>query len=66
MNYIALENLKIGKAYKLRARNIGIGIWDGEAFHGIRDKFGNKFMDKEIHWDLDEKYGTAQAIKELA
>ena len=62
---IPLNELIVGEAYQIHARNIKIGIWDGEAFHGIREKFGYKYIDKEIHYDLSEHYGTAIAIKHL-
>ena len=58
---IELKDLIVGEAYRLDARNIRIGIWDGECFHGMRHKFGNTFIDKEIHYDLDPRYGTAKA-----
>ena len=62
---IELKDLVIGRAYELEARNLRIGIWDGREFHGIRHKFGNKFIDGEIHWDLDDFCGTAKAVREL-
>jgi hypothetical protein len=65
VKFIPLDELEVGKAYELQARNIHYGIWDGEMFHGIRYKFGKKFMDTEIHWDLCERHGTANAIREL-
>ena len=65
IKYIPLKDLKVGQAYLLNARNIQVGIWDGKEFHGIRHKFGEKFMDAEIHYDLDTRHGTALAIKEL-
>ena len=61
-NEIPLEELEIGAAYELGARNIRVGIWDGREFHGIRTKFRDRFMDSEIHWDLD---GTAVALRRL-
>lgn len=66
-NHIPLADLEVGKAYLLEARNIRIGIWDGANFHGIRTKFGNQFMDEELHYQLDDgRYnGTAHAIREL-
>jgi hypothetical protein len=65
MTMIPLEELEVGAAYELEARNIHIGIWDGKEFHGIRYKFGDRFMDSEIHYDLDDHHGTAQAIAKL-
>lgn len=62
---IPINELEIGAAYELDARNIRIGIWDGKQFHGIRRKFHDEFMDSEIHYDLDSRYGTAQAVKKL-
>lgn len=62
---IALDDLVIGNCYEIAARNLHIGVWDGEAFHGIRTKFGDTFMDREIHWDLDNNFGTAVAVREL-
>lgn len=62
MKYIPLEELEVGKAYELESRNLSVGVWDGKEFHGIRTKFGNQFMDSEIHYDLDDHYGTAQAV----
>lgn len=59
---IPLEELVVGEAYLLEARNIRIGIWDGNAFHGIRNKFGTSFIDSEIHYDLCTRHGTAKAI----
>lgn len=66
-NFIPLADLEVGKAYKLDARNIRIGVWDGTHFHGIRRKFGDQFMDQELHYQLDDgNYnGTAHAIREL-
>lgn len=64
-NKIPLTDLEVGEAYELHARNISRGVWDGRAFHGIRRKFGGAFMDNEIHYDLDDRYGTAVAIRKL-
>ncbi len=62
---IPLNKLEIGAAYGLQARNIRVGIWDGREFHGIRSKFGKQFIDSEVHYDLDDHYGTAQAKRKL-
>ena len=62
---VPLEQLVVGLPYELKARNIRYGIWDGREFHGIRRKFGQEFMDSEIHYDLDDRYGTALAVRVL-
>ena len=59
---IPLKELEIGKCYELESRNLNQGVWDGKEFHGIRYKFGDLFMDSEIHYDLDDRHGTAQAV----
>jgi len=63
--YIPMRDLVIGHCYVVESRNIRCGIWDGKAFHGIRRKFGDLFMDSEIHYDLDDRHGTARAVKEM-
>ena len=65
VSYVPLGKLTIGCAYALEARNIGVGIWDGHDFHGIRYKMGSLFMDAETHWDLDDRHGTAKALRKL-
>lgn len=65
VTYVPLGKLVIGVAYALEARNLGVGIWDGHDFHGIRFKMGDLFMDAETHYDLDPKYGTAKALRKL-
>ena len=62
---IPLKELEIGECYELDSRNLRKGVWDGKEFHGIRLKFGDLFMDSEIHYDLDDHYGTAKAISKL-
>jgi len=65
MKTVPLEELIVGEAYELEARNIRIGVWDGKEFHGIRTKFGDRFIDAEIHYDLDARHGTAKAVRRL-
>jgi len=62
---IPLAELEVGECYELESRNLRSGVWDGKEFHGIRYKFGDLFMDSEIHYDLDDHYGTAQAVCKL-
>jgi len=63
---IKLEQLQRGEVYRLRSRNLESGVWNGkDGFVGIRSKFGQRFLDMEIHWDLSETFGTAQALEPL-
>jgi len=64
-DFIPLDDLVVGECYELESRNLRRGVWDGKHFHGIRLKFGSLFMDEEVHWDLDDHYGTAQATRKL-
>lgn len=66
---IPIEKCVNRKLYKLLARNIKIGVYQREPkhpsvatpespewyhFYGIREKFGNRFVDAENHWDAKE------------
>lgn len=63
---ITLGELQRGKVYRLKSRNLACGVWNGkDGFVGIRTKFGLRFLDMEIHWDLSESFGTAQALEGL-
>ena len=62
---VKLQDLIVGECYEVQSRNIRHGVWDGKEFHGIRHKFGDYFMDSEIHYDLDDHHGTAKAIRIL-
>ena len=60
------EQLQPGRVYRLHSRNLERGAWKGkDGFIGIRTKFGRRFLDMEIHWDLRETFGTAQALDPL-
>lgn len=63
---IKLGKLQRGKVYRLKSRNLAYGVWNGkDGFVGIRTKFGGRFLDMEIHWDLNHTFGTAQALEAL-
>lgn len=66
IEYLALNACKHRVLYRLQARNIKIGIYDSDmqGFHGIRTKWGARFIDSENHWDCKE-FATAKPIKEL-
>jgi len=65
MDYLTKEQLIVGKAYAVDGRNFNIAIWDGKKFHGVRYKFGDKFVDEEYHWDDGPPFGTVKPIREL-
>lgn len=68
---IQIADLKPGYLYRLNARNIRMGIWNPDlqggkgAFIGIRTKFGNRYLDRELHHDADPHFGTATPTEEL-
>ena len=64
-DYIPKEELKIGIAYAVHARNFTTAIWDGARFHGVRIKFGDSFISEEYHYDDGAPYGTVKPLKEL-
>ena len=58
-----VETLITNRVYKIESRNLSFGVWnwagyEPNSFTGIRTKFGSSFLDCEIHYDADEKYGT--------
>lgn len=63
---IKLGELQRGTVYRLQSRNLACGVWNAkDGFIGIRTKFGGRFLDMEIHWDLSQTIGTAQALEAL-
>lgn len=50
------DELVRGAIYRIRSRNLGFGVWNGEGFIGIREKFGTEFLDIEY-------LNTARAIE---
>ena len=62
---IPIDQLIVGKIYKGRGRNFDIGEWDGTGFWGLRNKMGQIFRDKELHWDADDRFGTFQPYEEV-
>lgn len=63
--YLKVGELEEGCAYEVYARNFRVAIWTGTKFAGLREKFGQKFIDEEIHWDEDEHFGTVKPIRKL-
>jgi hypothetical protein len=60
-----MSELIKGRIYKIDARNFSYGAWNGkDSFIGIREKFGSRFLDEEMHWDADKNFGTVEAVEE--
>lgn len=55
-----------GHVYKVKARNFRVAVFDGKVgFTGIRTKFGQRFLDTELHWDADETHGTCRPLEPI-
>jgi len=65
MEYLKKDELIIGGRYRVEGRNFDIATWTGEEFVGMRVKFGGRFLDQELHWDDDPKYGTVKPLEYL-
>lgn len=64
-DYMKFEDCKEGFTYNIDGRNFSYGIFHNEQFYGIRHKFGDTFIDTEIHWDKDKHHGTVRPQKEI-
>lgn len=64
--YIAIPDCKDRRLYRISARNFNIGVYDEktESFFGLREKFGEVYIDNENHWDCKE-FATVKPIEEL-
>ena len=64
---IKLEDCKDGYLYQIGARNSDLGVFSlrHKGFVINREKFGDKFLFAEYHWDIGAPHGTAKCIKEL-
>jgi hypothetical protein len=65
-DFIPLTECKVRGVYRLRSRNLGVGVFDGNnGFIGIRTKFTDRYLDTEYHWDQGPPFGTARPEKLL-
>lgn len=62
---ISVKDLKDNYLYIIAARNFKVGVYEQNtnSFIGARYKFKKYYLDKEIHYDIDQLYGTACPIK---
>jgi len=65
--YLPVEKCIHRGLYILDARNFSLGIYDKKTkgFYGIRRKFDDIFLFLEIHYDMDDIFGTAKPIEYL-
>lgn len=62
--WISLPDCIDRRLYRVKARNFSFAVFFKErsAFAGIRHKFGNTFVDEELHWDLESR-GTCKPLE---
>ena len=67
IEYIKMDDLEHGRIYRLKSRNLTVGIWDenSKGFIGIREKFGSRYLFTEYHRDHDPYVGTAAPVEDL-
>jgi hypothetical protein len=61
---IPSAELKVRGVYSLFARNLSAGVWNGEAFLGLREKFGLR-IDAEFPFDCGTPFATAKPVELL-
>jgi hypothetical protein len=67
MKYIPISECKDGYLYIIKARNARIGIFEEttNSFIIRRIKGKDIYLSKELHWDMDENFGTAKPFEEI-
>lgn len=59
LNIPLIKDCIKGHIYRLKSRNLSFGVFNGkDGFIGIREKFGDRFLDTEYHWDIGTPHGT--------
>lgn len=58
--HLTIEECKDGYLYSISSRNLISGIYSekSKGFLGIREKFGNRYLFEEYHWDTGAPFGT--------
>lgn len=64
--WLPLDQCEDRGVYKLWARNLRVGVYNAKrkGFIGIRNKWGERFLDMEFHWDHDY-YPTAKPLEKI-
>ena len=65
-NYIPIKECIHGALYRIAARNFVYAVYnkDDNGFYGIRQKFNDRYVFPEHHWDLGvDGWGTAKPLQ---
>ena len=66
MQRAPFEQVEKGKVYRLRSRNLVVGVLDGkDGYIGDREKFGARFLATEYDWDTGPPHGTATPLASI-
>lgn len=65
--WLAMSRCKEGVIYEIFSRNLPFGVYSKakRGFIGIREKFGNRFLFTERHWNTGTPFGTAKPVKRI-
>ena len=56
---------KKGRVYEIQSRNLSYGVFDGKyGFIGIREKFGNRYLFTEYHYEQGAPFGTVTPFRD--
>lgn len=64
--WIKKEDMQDFCMYKVNARNFSVGIWFNGKMYGLREKFGEMFVDTECHYDDGAPHGTCKPLVKLS
>lgn len=64
---ISIADCKDRTIYRLGSRNLRAGVYRSgtKGFVGVREKFDNRYLFEEYHWENGPPYGTATPYEEM-
>ena len=67
VDFIPLATCKHGWLYRIHSRNLDFVVFNQgtNGFIGIREKFGDRYLFTEFHYDAGAPYGTVKPLQEL-
>lgn len=67
ITYIPLEDCVDRAIYKINSRNLRIGVFrkESKGFIGIRNKFGERYLFQEFHYDTGAPFGTVTPKEQI-
>ena len=66
-SYLPIEQCEHRGIYRIDSRNLSIGVFDAKknGFIGIREKWGERYLFTEWHWDTGEPFGTVKPQEKI-